>query len=277
MSKDQEPKEYQFKHSRRISMDSYNGVAGGIMELNDPIADGFMRVADMRSDVVIIQKPQERVRDYDEIGFVRVAKVLKLPRLDFWRDSNDLTQTKKEDDIWYIAINDQDLADRVARAEGDNRKFNERFVDAFQAEVRNGLATCLRREKLLNSGKYNFGFLVAYHGLLNYDLLLAPVAVVTSILSGDPMSAAKVALLIAIANSTWNTFNLAGAGMTYLEDKIFGAEGAIKPSTPNFNDPFIRHSVFDLVMPPVPIDRLVRGSRYLTQHGGQLITIQSHS
>lgn len=110
MLNEQEPKEYKFKHPRRISIDSYNGVAGGgIMELNNPIADGFMRVSDMRSDVVIMKKPQDRIRDYDDIGFVKVA-----------------------DDVWYIAVNDQDLADKVARQAGDDRKFDERFVDAFQ-------------------------------------------------------------------------------------------------------------------------------------------------
>lgn len=262
---------YKNKHPRAIHLNTYRGVACDLMELNEPIADGFMRVSDMRGEVVIIQKPQDKVRDYNEIGFVRVAKFLKLPRIDFWKNSNGLVQTRREGDIWYVAVNDQDLADKVARTESNGKKFDERFVDAFQAEVRHGLASCLRREKLLNSGKYNFGFLAAYHGILEFDLVLGAAFLAMAVADRDITSAINAVVIAAGANVVWNTFNLAGAAMTYIDQRLWGERQFIKPLTPNFNDPFVRHSLPELVMPPVPIDRIIRGSRYLEQHGNNLI------
>src|SRR3989344_3485850 len=117
---EREPQDYQFKHHRRVSLDEYRGAARDLMELNDPVADGFMQTADMRGDIVIVQKPQDRVIDYDHIGSVRVAKSVGMPRLDMW-NRNDMVQTIKENDTWYIAVNDQELAQRLARS-GDGKR-----------------------------------------------------------------------------------------------------------------------------------------------------------
>lgn len=265
-------KGYKNKHPRAIHLDTYNGVACDLMELNEPVADGFMRVSDMRGDVVILRKPQDRVRDYDEIGFVRVAKLLKLPRLDFWKNSNGLVQTRREGDVWYVAVNDQDLADKVARMDGDTRKFDDRFVEAFRDEVKHGLVSCLRREKLLNSGQYNFGFLVAYHGLLGYDLLCGASFLAIAVLDRNISVAANAIAIAASSNTLWNTFNLFQVGMTYVNKRLFGPQNFARSFDPNFNDPFIRHSLPELVMPPVPIDRIMRGNMYLDKHGDKLIT-----
>lgn len=267
--------EYKNRHHKAIHLDTYRGVACDLMELNNPVADRFMQVSDMRGDVVIIQKPQDRARDYDDVGFVRVAKLLNMPRLDFWYKENGILQTKREDGTWYIAINDQDLANQVARVEGGNRKFDYRFVDAFRTEVRGGLTTILRREKLLNSGKYNLDFLVAYHGLLLYDILLGPTLVAAALLSGHSESAVKAVGFVATANAFWNGFNLSGAEMTRAGQKMFKPRRTAEPNIPDFaqdfNDPFVKHSLAELVMPPVPVDRLARGLNYLRKHGRDLI------
>lgn len=266
--------EYKNKHPKSIHLDTYRGVACDLMELNDPLADKFMQVSDMRGDIVIVQKPQDRVRNYDEVGFVRVAKLLKLPKLDFWRSSNELLQTKKEDGTWYIAINDQELADKVARAQGDNRKFDERFVDSFRKEVKGGLATILKREKLLNSGKYNLGFLIGYKGFLVYDLLLGPVFLADIILSGNIESMPIFLGGIAALNAVANTANLALAGFTWVDEKL-SVPGRFDNTnfyvTTNFTNPFVKPSLVELIMPPVPVDRLVRGLFYLSKHGDKLI------
>ncbi|MBI4100490.1 hypothetical protein HY439_02005 [Candidatus Microgenomates bacterium] len=268
-----EPQGYQFKHEKRIHLDGYYGIARDLMELNDPIADGFMRTSDMRGDVVIVQKPRERVMDYDQVGFVRVAKFLQMPRLDFWR-GNHVTETRKEDGgVWYIAINDQELADQVARLGNGDKKFDERFIDAFKVEVNRGLKACLKREKLLNSGHYNFGFFVAYQGTLSYDLVLFPAILAAKIAIGDiPAEAlALSAGVTAMANTAWNAVNLVGAGMSYLENRLLGQR--LYPNMkPDFDDPFVKHSILELVMPPVPVDRLFRGISYLDKHGNRIIT-----
>ncbi|MBI2338451.1 hypothetical protein HYU95_04690 [Candidatus Daviesbacteria bacterium] len=269
MQKTEQDSGYQNKHFKSIHLDTYRGIASDIMELNRPVADGFMKTSDMRGDVVIMQKPQDRVWDYDEIGFVRVAKLLKLPRLNFWRNGTGFIQTKKSEGVWYIAINDQELANKVVRAEDNSRKFDERFVDAFKEEVKRGLVTCLKREKLLNGGQYNFAFLVGYHGLISYNLVAGPSILAAAFISGEASLVASALAFSSIANAASNGINLFGAGLTHVEQRLFG--DVFKGNTPDFNDPFVKHSLFELIMPPVPIDRLILGLRYLNKHSHELI------
>lgn len=267
----------QTKHPFRIHLDTYHGVASNLMELNEPIADRFMQVVDMRGDVVIVQKPQERVRNYDDIGFIRVAKLLKMPRLDRWSDGDGILQTKKEDGIWYIAINDQDLAERIAREPGNNRRFDDRFIVAFQAETTRGLAACLRREKILNGGNYNFGFLANYHTLLAWDLPYSLYFLTKSVMTADPELAARTVVAVMLFNVSGNVLNLFGAGMNWIDEKKLSRPNIpFKPGlVPQFNDPFVKHHWADLIMPPVPLDRLIRGSCYLHHHGKELIKASS--
>lgn len=270
---EREPQDHQFKHNRQVHLDEYRGLARDIMELNDPIADGFMQTSDMRGDVVIVQKPRQRVMDYDQVGYVRVAKFLQMPRLDLWRGNRVTEIRKKDGGVWYIAINDQELADQVARVGNRDKKFDERFTDAFRMEVNKGLKACLKREKLLNSGDYNFSFFIAYNGTLSHDLVLFPSLLAAKIVAGDnPVEAlASSAGITAVANFAYNVLNLTGAGMRYIEGKLFGPS-RFRSHTPNFNEPFVKHSLPELVMPPVPIDRLFRGISYLNKHGDRIIT-----
>lgn len=213
-----EPRGYKFKHGKRISLDSYRGVTHDLMQLNDPVADGFMRVSDMRNDIVVIQKPQDRVRDYDEIGFVRVAKFLKKPRMEFWH-GDGMVETKREDGVWLVAINDQELADRVARSNDGMKKFDNMFVDAFCGEVTRGLIDCLRRERLLNSGKYNLAVYASYKSLLLFDLFLIPALTMAKVASGDnPVDIAlRMSELYIITTGGYNTLNLASSAMREIE------------------------------------------------------------
>lgn len=277
---DGEPGEYKFRHTQRISLDQYQGVAKGLMQLNDPVADGFMRVADMRGNVQIIQKPQDRVRDYEDVGFVRVAKFLKMPRLDFWH-GDGLVETKKEGGDWLIAINDEDLADKVARTNDGNRKFDDLYLEAFNQQVKRGLTTCLRREKLLNGGNYNFGLFLGYGAFLDITVLLPTFAVAQVITGENPLN---IALTLGGLYTFWtgahNALNLFGAGLHIAEDKIFSSHKPkgvpeFKSALPNFQDPFIKHSLPDMIIGPnVPVDRLFRGLKYLDKHGSELIEMR---
>lgn len=276
---DQEPQGYKFKHAKRIFLDGYHGVAKDLMQLNDPIADGFMRVSDMRDDIVVIQKPQDRVRDYDEIGFVKVAKFLKMPRMEFWH-GDGMVETKREDGVWLVAINDQELADRVARSNDGKKKFDDMYVEAFRGEVTRGLTDCLKREKLLNSGKYNLAVYASYKSLLLFDLFLIPVVVAAKVAGGDnPVDIAlRTSELYAILNGGYNVLNLISSGLREVRDRMVSRIGLSEiPGhefpMPRFNEPFVKHSLPEVVISPaVPLDRLVRGALYLHKHGDRIIT-----
>lgn len=188
---EREPQDYKFKHNKQISLEQYRGIASDIMELNNPITDGFMETSDMRGDIVIVQKPNQRVMDYDGVGNVRVTKNLQMPRLDL-RKGNNASETERDDDgVWFIAVNDQALADEVARdrnlAGNGKNNFDERFVVAFRAEVNKGLKTCLKREKLLNSGNYNYSFIVAYLGTSSW--LYPSIITAKNVIDGNPVEA----------------------------------------------------------------------------------------
>lgn len=273
MSLENEPKGYQFKHHMHISFDEYRGVARDIMELNDPVADGFMRVSDMRGDVVIVQKPQERVRDYDDIGFVKVAKFLKMPRMDFW-GGNHLVQVKKDNDVWYVAVNDQDLADQVSRTD-DKRKFDDKFVEAFRGEVNRGLVACLKREKLLNSGKYNVAFLTG-HIDLGANAVLLSLALSLGVITKDP-AVLTIATTYVLAQS--GLINLLNNSLNWSHtennplNKYLSAAPSNLPSSKgvSYDEPFVKHSLPEYLLPTVPVDRLARGMLYIGKHGDKLI------
>ncbi len=270
------PQGYQFKHHKVVSLDEYRGVARDIMEVNHPVADGFMQTADIRGDIAIIQKPQDRAIDYDQIGTVRIAKFLQMPRMDVW-NRNNIVQTRKESDTWYVAVNDQELAQHVSRSnEGGN--FDKAYVDAFQQEVNKGIKDVLKREKLLNGGEYNIAFLSSYWTFLTKDLLLLPLVEMETLLhSSSPVEVlhgtATVAALYAGANAAFNVLNLFAVGWGKLRDKAIGGRDLLYKgiSYPEYDDPFIRHSIPELLLPTVPVDRLTRGMVYLKDHGRDLI------
>jgi hypothetical protein len=244
------------------------------MHLDNKVADGFMSTADMRDHVVIVQKRRKAARDYDQIGFVRVGKLLQMPSMGSWKEGKFSSITKSKEEGWVIAINDQELADHVTRTGTGHKAFDGEFVTAFRTEVNDGLKNFLRREKLLNGGHYNLGFFEAYQATLGYDAFVFPIALTTSIALGDnPVHGALTVIgAIAAANFLSNGLNLAGAGLTHIREKYRSFLGDAG-HTPHYNDPFIKHSFLELVMPPVPVDRLVRGLVYLRNHGDTMLTL----
>lgn len=264
------PDQYKNRHSKGIRLDDYHGIARDIMKLNAPVADKFMSTADMRRNVVINQKPQDRVRNYDQIGHVIIAKNLKIPRIDFWK-GNGITETKGGDDeVWYISIDDQELAHRVSRVKNpDAKKFDDKFVDAFTAEVNKGLKHCLRKEKLLNSGNYDLRFGFAYIGALN-NLAVSSHHLVSQIAIGDnPIETLiKSTASTALLNIISNIISL----ILLTNDKCLTQSEFVKNVYHNLNSPFVKHSAPEFIMPPVPLDRLIRGIIYLNMHGDRIIT-----
>lgn len=268
--------EHQFRHQTQVSLEQYHGVAHDIVRLNDRIVDGFMRVSDIRKDVVIVSKPEKRVTDYDQLGFVRVGKFIKLPNFNEWT-GNDMLQTKKENDCWIIAINDQELARNVARTNTGDKKINDLFIDAFQHEVQKGLRSILKKEKLLNAGEYDLAILL---GTTNAALVAGTFTEFIYRAASSGLDANHIkALLIAFVgfNLILNLANLGLAG----SKEIFGPEEKIDlpglreifkiASDSDWQEPFVKHSPVEYMLPVIPIDRLIRGLTYLDKNGDKLI------
>ncbi len=260
--------EYEFRHKQRVLL-NYNGVASEQMQINNRTADKFMQVSDMRSNIVIEKKIEQRVQDYDEIGNVRVGKFIKLPKIGEWTGKG-ITQTKNEDNIYHVAIDDQELARTVARAnDGDGSQFNDRFITAFNKEVNKGIRTCLINEKILNRGQHSLAYTYSLFNTAVWNLSIGPSWIGSElIMNEDPSSRAEgmliAATFIALMNVKNQAVNLGHAAIDSLP--FFKSQSNYRFGRTNYEDPIVRHSIPEYIMPGVPLDRLARGAFYLANH-----------
>jgi hypothetical protein len=267
-----EPKEYKFTHKTHVSLDEYKGVAHDMMELNHSVMDGFMRVSDMRKDIVIIQKHQDRSTNYDQVGNVRTGKLLQASQIINLKE-NKTTQVKMESDAWQIVIDDQELAQSSARSNDSSKKFNDIFIANFQNEIKNGMESCLMKEKLLNGGEYDYSFLFGYLGLFADGLALGTVMSDALKRNLDFTSIVGLTLGIGAINVTINLLKLIVIQLSNDVDiKNFPMNiGPINLFHADWNEPFTRHSLAEYLIPPVPLDRLIRGNIYLDKNRLKLV------
>lgn len=269
------PVPYQFKHHKQISLDHYRGIASDIMRLNDPVADGFMKMSDMRADIVITTKQQERTRDYDQIGNVRVGKWLGLP--EFGKKENKSFLCERRDGVWVVAIDDQKLSDEVVHADNKGKRFDEVFMESFKKTMKSGLTEALKNEKLFLN---KWPFTISYGLLMANDIYYPIKQAMSGIRSGeDPF---YVMAWVVSDAATWNGFwNALGLGTAlvikkYLEQYPDNVSSDISDiSDIVYNRPSVRHSVLELPLPPVPVDRFARGWIYLKRHGNKLIQVDT--
>ena len=276
MAKEQQPEGYQFRHAQRLTLDAYNGIASDIMAMHDPTADGFMRVADMRKDIVVTQKAPSKTVDYDQVGPVRIAKFLTLPGVGM--EGSAPLRTRKEDDSWVLEIDDKKIWNDLATdSSGNSRKpTDEQFVDRFAQEIRKGLRTCLAEEKFLNSGDHTHAALI-YNYVAGLGIAyVMPSIYEAALIAANSSQAAEKAIAGLVFSATVNLFlnGIEWEGSRY-EDRRALQKGMPIHNFLGFfshDDPFIRHSFPEFFLPTVPVDRFIRGAVYLKQHGNELIT-----
>lgn len=268
MSRETGPQDYQFRHAQRI-INGYSGIASGIMELHDPTADGFMRVADMRRDIVITQKSPSKTYDYDQVGPVRVAKILEIPRIG--RGEDGVSHTRGEGDVWILEIDDQRLWKELNQ-DGTLEQREQRFVEQFRDEVVIGTTKFLLEEKLFNGGIYSPAVVMGGLSLMSYAIPVLAEAV--TIASGTHTLNVDISSIISVACNHF-LFNTMAWGLTQRHFFRVGVINHMLPDRfhlgPNSTEPFIRNNPPEILMPVVPLDRLVRGGVYLKSHGSELI------
>lgn len=212
---------------RKISLDSYQGIGRDFLKINSSIADGFMRVADMRADIAIIKAQREK-------------------------DSKPYLEST----TWYVPIDDRKLMDQ-ARTGSKSSDPEEAFYKLFKKSLRDKIDDCLGREKLYNAGGDFPVTLTSYMVLTMADMSLPFAGVAGSLNHGNGLAtAAAVLACMGIFNAGVNMVNEMAAANRVLS---------------NPDQPFIRHPLAEKLLPPVPVDRLVRGQLYLLMHGNKLI------
>src|SRR3989344_8576120 len=91
----------------QVTMGSYRGIGHDFLSTNIPVADRFMRVADMRGDIFIEKQSRENGQPYfDSV-------------------------------IWHVPIDDAQLsADARTKMQNSGTVFEEQFAKGFRHEVR---------------------------------------------------------------------------------------------------------------------------------------------
>ncbi len=248
MTKENGPQDYQFKHSTHISLDPYRGIANGIMDINNPVADNFMRVSDMRRNIVVVGKRPKRTYEYEELGPVRVGKLalLKFGTL----EDNEGSSIGKNDEDWVIAINDRAMWNQLPQDKSLKIKQGQ-FVQLFKDEVRKGAIHCLIREKILNGDVYSPAVLMALAG----SGVMYPTAVlaeIDSILAGQHSLGIDINVLLLTATSHFicNTISYTLATVRKKFEQI-GPINEILPETsgmrfaPDYKEPYVRHKFLE--------------------------------
>ena len=260
----------------------YSGIASDIMELNDPIADGYMDTTDARADIVIECAQPTRVFSYEGTSSVQAAKITRFAQFATQRSRGNYS-TEFAQGSHIIKIDDQAIAREIHDEGFEKGTFDERFVSAFQTTVQAALKTCLQREKLLNNGKYNVDFLMSQFGFLGLDVFMIPHVVGIIAAAGYPGDAAKAgALLVSVHHVVAHSLKMREIAMRKRYEKLYpGRRNAHRIpvlQSADANDPFVRRyskKPWEMLFPPVPVDKLVRGIVYLHRHGGELVRSES--
>lgn len=261
---------YQPTHDTQISLDEYRGVASDIMSVNPPVADGFMRVSDLRRNIVVVQRAEQRVVNYDQVGPVKTGKILNIPIFERTPASSEISY---DEDSWFISVDDQTLARRSSEETGKgSKKFDEVFTAQFQKEINARIKQLLLREKIIAQGDDP--------GLTFYGYL--PIAIIPAAILTDPevMPAllekpgnllAALALVYGFSSITNISSTIVTESFSYLLDKL----DSDRKRPRHFNHPFIRKGAKGFLqapLPSIPVDRLIRGRLYLAQHGKEIIS-----
>jgi hypothetical protein len=260
---------YQPNPRNSITLDRYTGVASDIMRVNEPVADGFMRVSDLRKDIVIVKSAEERAETYDQIGNTRVATALIFGNR---TQRPSLSGLSYDGDAWYVHINDSRLSRHATENMTPDKKFDEVFTEGFTNEVNAKIKELLVREKIIGQGYEPLHTLYSY-----LPFMLVPAGILQNpesmqIVLSKPDS---TGILAAFIYSLSTCLNAASTGVNETMRLFWRALGGSKQDEPNhFNHPFIRQGMRGLLEAPlstVPVDRVLRGALYLQMHGNKMI------
>ena len=146
-------------------------------------------------------------------------------------------------------------------------------MDRFRGEVLKGVTKSLVEEKLFNGGVYSPATTIGAVSLLVSYPMPAMVEFATIALGKHTLDLdLKSIIYISTAHLTLNMLSWCGAMVNEKQAGLFD-HPAINwvRVLPHYQEPWVRHAFHEFVMPPVPVDRLIRGGVYLKSHGKDLI------
>lgn len=241
-------------------------------QLNEEIADGFMKRSDMRRDIVIVDSDRKpEVEGVDEVvvghgllGLRGFRPLRDLTAIEF-KPQSFHTLTRKGDYIWQqsweVAIQER-VIDDLIRKKGyiDRSDYEEQFLAALNKVVKQGVVQALFQEKLgWHDQKGN------YVGYLLYTAAF-PINVFFDSKAGTHIGKILWLGLLPILN----------IGANYISNRYIEPLQQLNRFLFNNNPPplppsFPNRNWKELWLPPFPIEKWIAGRRFLTRHGNQLV------
>lgn len=232
--------------------------------LNKSLAEEFMRVSDLRLDVVITDSDKMPERSGVRVGsdilaWKSVAPLSHLSKITL--RSQKYHQTEIADGQHRIQIHDKIIDDDIRKKSPESAEAYERmFLAKLNKEVKDALVETVRWEKL--------GFRTQYNNYLPYFIAVTniPWVALNGGLRGVVFFLAAQSLVV----NPFYTFisNISIERYRAFKDLVLPNEvGMLIPIPPNINPRDWKHAF----MPAVPIDKWYKGTRFLARHGDNLI------
>lgn len=212
--------------------------------LDEEKADGFMRRADMRNDIVIIdsdKKPEGSTVGVgqDTLAWRMIPTIEELTKIHF--RPQRLHTLVRQGRRFQIQVHEREIDEKIRSGHFVGRDdYQEQFLKILNKAVRQGTAQALTQEKFgWKNNEFSYLYYAIWTGL---DLFYAPFALT------------DLALYFIILHPTVNVF------------------GRISPSPPSpEHNPGMRKSWKEIWLPLIAVDRWALGQLYLVRQGNKLV------
>lgn len=232
-----------------------SGNLATVTQLNQEMADNFMRRADMRLDIVITDTdtPPENnavAVSSDTLAFRAIEPIRKLTEVRL--KPKPLHTLVVQDDRYLVQIHERQIDDKVRSNKYiDRSDYQEQFLRLLNEAVSAGTSQALSWEKL---------------GFTNHKYVYALYAMSFMNDSGffNTMSNMHIPLWVTIP-----TVIVAYGAVVHPTMHILVKPFSIIENKPNH--PAIRHSWKEAPLPLLPVDRWIAGKIHLARHGQELV------
>lgn len=255
MKIDIEPREIFYQRTGNLSQET---------AVNKEVVEQFMRIGDLRRDIVIVdsdKKPEaSAVRvGSDVLAWQSFAPLSELTKIIFSRKK--FHETSLTDDQYRVKVHDLIIQDDI-RQKGyqDRDDYNRQYFDRLRTEVKAATCEVLRWEKL--------GLRDQFPNYFPYFLLISLVPQIYD-LRNVPLTWVAWPVALALAHAVFNqSSNIVARNVQKLQEfssrwnldhKVF-----IHPCT-------TPREGLGLLAPLVPVDKWFKGRSYLVKHGQELI------
>ena len=238
---------------------TYSGPYAQMLEINRTRAERFIKVAGLEGTGIITDLAYSRGRQISGVtneGAVMATRGLFMGESPKDESENGLLKVSSVPSGWLIEVNGEQLREELSQKE-TSKNLEKAFVSRFNSYIRQALAECLRREKLLSEKD----------GFFKDKLLKSGISAVAI-----PAGFTR-AVIFAMYGHDMPAIYSAGIGIAfYLAAQAFFNLDALSLSNGRQYRNIINNRL-EIFLPSLEYDRFVRGWFYLAIKGRSLIRL----